>query len=45
MPERDTTSVNATDEEVTPPVRYIPAYIINKETMKCASPAGWSGGD
>ena len=27
------------------PVRYIPAYYIDRETMKCASPSGWSGGD
>ena len=27
------------------PVRYIPAYFIDKETMKCASPSGWAGGD
>jgi len=26
-------------------VRYIPAYFIDKETMKCASPSGWTGGD
>lgn len=27
------------------PVRYIPAYFIDNETMKCASPSGFSGGD
>lgn len=26
-------------------VRYIPAHMIDKETMKCASPAGFAGGD
>lgn len=31
------------DEE--PPTKYIPAYYIDQETMKCASPAGWTGGD
>ena len=40
-----------TEGEATPfdaenaPVRYIPAYFIDKETMKCASPSGWTGGD
>jgi hypothetical protein len=26
-------------------MRYVPAYMIDKDTMKCASPAGFSGGD
>lgn len=44
MPERDQSAVNSTDD-VEPIVRYMPAYIISKEMMKCASPAGWTGGD
>lgn len=35
-------NVNNTDDV---PVRYIPAYMISADTMKCASPAGFSGGD
>jgi hypothetical protein len=27
------------------PTKYIPAYYIDKDKMKCASPAGWVGGD
>ena len=27
------------------PTKYIPAYYIDNTTMKCASPAGWIGGD
>lgn len=27
------------------PTKYIPAYFIDSETMKCASPSGWTGGD
>ena len=32
-------------DEDNAPTKYIPAYYIDKETMKCASPAGWTGGD
>lgn len=32
-------------DENNPPVRVMPAYFVDNETMKCASPSGWSGGD
>jgi hypothetical protein len=32
-------------DEENAPTKYIPAYFIDKGTMKCASPAGWTGGD
>ena len=32
-------------DENKPPVRYMPAYFIQKDIMKCASPSGWNGGD
>lgn len=32
-------------DDVNVATKYIPAYYIDKETMKCASPAGWVGGD
>lgn len=32
-------------DENNPPKRYMPAYFIQKDIMKCASPSGWSGGD
>lgn len=25
--------------------KYVPAYWIDKETMKCGSPTGWQGGN
>lgn len=36
---------NQTWEDENAPTKYIPAYYIDKETMKCASPSGWNGGD
>jgi hypothetical protein len=27
------------------PTKFIPAFFIDSETMKCASPSGWVGGD
>ena len=42
---------NQTDNDLTQfdednvPTKFIPAYFIDRETMKCASPAGWVGGD
>jgi hypothetical protein len=27
------------------PTKYVPAYWVDKETMKCASPAGFNGGE
>lgn len=36
---------NSTVDPDNIPVRYVPAYVIDAETMKCASPAGWAGGD
>jgi hypothetical protein len=38
-------STAADFDEENAPVKYIPAYYIDKETMKCASPAGWEGGN
>lgn len=32
-------------DENNPPVRVMPAFFVDNETMKCASPSGWSGGD
>ena len=32
-------------DENNPPVRYMPAYFIQKDIMKCASPTGFQGGD
>lgn len=32
-------------DENNPPVRFMPAFYVDAETMKCASPSGWSGGD
>lgn len=45
---KDTPALNATESEeeggsIT--TKFIPAYFIDQETMKCASPAGFSGGD
>lgn len=40
--------VNETLDEIDEenvPTKFVPAYWIDKETMKCASPAGWSGGE
>lgn len=36
---------NGTWDDDNAPTKYIPAYYIDQETMKCASPAGWVGGD
>ena len=36
---------NGTWDDDNAPTNYIPAYYIDQETMKCASPAGWVGGD
>lgn len=39
---------NETAEEIDDdnvPTKYVPAVWVDKETMKCASPAGWSGGE
>jgi len=36
---------NVTWDDDNAPTKYIPAYYIDQETMKCASPAGWVGGD
>ena len=40
-------STNETEafDEDNVPTKYIPAYYIDKTTMKCASPAGWIGGN
>jgi hypothetical protein len=32
-------------DEIDVPTKNIPAYYIDKETMKCGTPAGFSGGD
>ena len=40
--------VNETIDEIDEdnvPTKLVPAYWIDRETMKCASPAGWSGGE
>jgi len=40
--------VNETIDEIDEdnvPTKYVPAHWIDKDTMKCASPAGWSGGE
>jgi len=45
---REIMPTNSSDEpfdEDNVPTKFIPAYYINAETMKCASPSGWSGGD
>jgi len=39
----NTNSPDADEENV--PTKFIPAYFIDKETMKCATPSGWVGGD
>ena len=36
-------SDNYDDTDV--PTKFIPAYYIDRETMKCATPSGWTGGD
>lgn len=39
--------VNETSDEIDEdnvPTKFMPAYWIDKETMKCASPAGFNGG-
>jgi hypothetical protein len=38
-------SNDADFDEDNVPTKFIPAYYIDKETMKCASPSGWHGGD
>jgi len=38
-------SSDAEFDEDNVPTKFIPAYYIDKETMKCASPSGWHGGD
>jgi hypothetical protein len=47
MPEpvaEDDEGMGETDD-FNPPVRFMPAYYVDKDTMKCASPSGWGGGD
>jgi hypothetical protein len=44
MPTNATSADDLFDEENVP-TKFIPAYYINAETMKCASPTGWVGGD
>ena len=36
---------NLTFDEDNTPTKFIPAYFVDNETMKCASPSGWVGGD
>ena len=36
---------NSTFDEDNAPTKFIPAYYVDKDTMKCASPSGWVGGD
>lgn len=36
---------NSTFGEADAPTKFIPAYYENAETMRCASPSGWIGGD
>lgn len=39
-------SDDATDEEVkNMKIKYIPAYPVDGETMKCTTPPGFEGGD
>jgi len=42
---KDSEGLTQEFDEENAPTKYIPAYFIDKETMKCASPAGWQGGD
>ena len=39
----DNTSPDFDEDNI--PTKYVPAFFINNETMKCASPSGWDGGD
>lgn len=36
---------NQTWDDDNAPSKFIPAYFVEKDTMRCASPAGWNGGD
>jgi hypothetical protein len=36
---------NSTFDDDNAPVKFIPAYFVDNDTMKCASPSGWVGGD
>lgn len=33
------------DDDFNAPVRFMPAYYVDQDTMKCASPSGFGGGD
>jgi len=33
------------DDDFNAPVRFMPAYFVDQDTMKCASPSGFGGGD
>lgn len=33
------------NDDFNAPVRFMPAYFVDNETMKCASPSGFGGGD
>jgi len=48
MPEPVAESDDGTEgepDDFNPPIRFMPAYYVDKDTMKCASPSGWAGGD
>ena len=38
-------SKNQTWGDEDAPTKFIPAYFVDNQTMKCATPAGWRGGD
>lgn len=44
-PDEDDDTNMGGDEDFNAPIRFMPAYYVDSDTMKCASPSGFGGGD